>query len=675
MSFNFRQKLAAAFALFALSFTTLAQTKAFDPNFMDTTVEACDNFYRYAVGGWLKNNPIPPAYSSWGVDQIVEKNNYAILQNILETDAKNTKAAKNSDAQLIGDFYASCMDETAINAAGAKPLDPYFKRIDSIKDADSLRNVLAFLQKQGYSPVFAFYADSDQKNSAVNIVNLQQGGLSLPNRDFYTKADEKSKEIRDKFTAHVTKMFTLLGDSPEKAKLNADTVMKVEMRFALASKTPIDLRDPVENYHKMSLTEINALTPNFKWDIFGKELNVPAYTEINIGQPDFFREFNKMTSEVSPADWKTYLRWRVLTRSAGNLAKPFDDENFNFYSATLRGTKEQQPRWRRCLRATDNSLGEALGQEYVKRAFTPEAKKKMNELVENLFVSYKERIEKVDWMGDATKKEALYKLSTFLRKIGYPDKLRGYKGLLITRQSYFDNAANAVWFETNRDWQDIGKAVDKTRWGMTPPTINAYYNPSFNEIVFPAGILQPPYFNLAADDALNYGNAGGIIGHEVTHGFDDEGSQYDAAGNLKVWWTADDRARFEKKADCIVNQFDNYEVLPGLKMQGKLTLGENIADLGGLVIAYNAFKKSLEGKPRPAKIDGFTPEQRFFIGYALGWMVNQRPESIRTQVLGDPHAIPEWRVIGPLSNMPEFAEAFQCKIGDKMVNPKPCQIW
>jgi putative endopeptidase len=675
MSFNFRQKLAAAFALFALSITTLGQTKALDPGFIDSTVEACDNFYRYAVGKWLKDNPIPAAYSSWGVDQIVEKNNFDILQNVLETAAKNTKAANGTDTQLIGDFYASCMDEDAINKAGTKPLEPYFKRIDGIKDADSLRNVIAFLQKQGYSPVFAFYADSDQKNSSMNIANVRQGGLSLPNRDFYTKTDEKSKEIRDKFMAHMTKMFTLLGDTPEQAKANAETVMKIEMRLALASKTPVELRDPVENYHKMTLTEADAVTPNFKWATFGKELNVPAYTELNVGQPDFFKEFNKMTSDVSPADWKTYLRWRVLTRAAARLAKPFEDENFNFYSGVLRGTKEQQPRWRRCLRSTDAGLGEALGQEYVKRAFTPEAKKKMDELVSNLFAAYKERLEKLDWMGDATKKEALYKLSTFLRKIGYPDKLRGYKGLLISRESYFDNVANATFFELNRDLQDIGKKVDKTRWGMTPPTINAYYNPSFNEIVFPAGILQPPFFNVAADDAVNYGDAGGIIGHEMTHGFDDEGSQYDAEGNLKMWWTKEDRARFEKKTDCIVEQFDNYEVLPGLKMQGKLTLGENIADLGGLIIAYNAFKKSMEGKPRPANIDGFTPEQRFFLSYAVGWMVNQRPESIRTQVLGDPHAIPEWRVIGPLSNMPEFAEAFSCKMGDKMVNPKPCKVW
>ncbi|HEY0458528.1 MAG TPA: M13 family metallopeptidase [Pyrinomonadaceae bacterium] len=675
MSFNFRRKLAAALSLFALSVTTLAQNKAFDTNFIDTTVQACDNFYRYAVGNWLKNNPIPAAYSSWGVDQMVEKSNFDILKDVLESASKNTNAAKNSDTQLIGDFYTSCMDEDAINKAGTKPLKTYFKRINSIKDSKGLQKTIASLQKQGFSPVFAFYADSDQKNSSMNIVNIRQGGLSLPNRDFYTKEDEKSKEIREKFLAHMTKMFALLGDSPDEAKAGAETVMKVEMRFALASKTPVELRDPVENYHKMTLTEANAVTPNFAWDVFGQELGVPAYAELNIGQPEFFREFSKMTSEIPLADWKTYLRWRVLTRSSARLAKPFEDENFNFYSGVLRGTQEQQPRWRRCLRATDNSLGEALGQEYVKRAFTPEAKRRMNELVENLFIAYRERIEKLDWMSDATKKEALYKLSTFLRKIGYPDKLRGYAGLKIDRQSYFQNAANTTEFEIARDWRDIGQKVDKTRWGMTPPTINAYYNPSFNEIVFPAGILQPPFFNVSADDALNYGNAGGIIGHEVTHGFDDEGSQYDAEGNLKMWWTKEDRERFEKKADCVVEQFDNYEVLPGLKMQGKLTLGENIADLGGLIIAYNAFKKSMEGKPRPANIDGLTPEQRFFLSYAVGWMVNQRPESIRTQVLGDPHAIPEWRVIGPLSNMPEFAEAFGCKMGDKMVNPKPCKIW
>ena len=675
MRIHFRERFSAAITILALSFTTLAQSKAFDTGFMDTTVKACDNFYRYAVGSWLKNNPIPAAFSSWGVDQIVEKNNYDVLRDILETDAKNTKAARGSDVQLIGDFYASCMNEAAIDKAGAKPLDVYFKQIDSIKDARSLQKTIAELQKSGYAPIFSFYVGADEKNSSVNIVNLRQGGLSLPNRDYYTKTDEKSEQTRRQFLAHATKMFMLLGNSPEQAKTNAETVMRIEQRFAVASKTPIELRDPVENYHKMKLSEANQTTTNFKWDAFAKDLNVVAFDEVNVGQPEFFRELNKMIVDIPVADWQTYLRWRVLTRSASRLAKPFDDENFSFYSTTLRGTKEQQPRWRRCLQATDNNIGEALGQEYVKRAFTPEAKKKMNELVENLFIAYRERLQNLDWMSEATRKEALYKLSTFARKIGYPDKLRGYRGLNIDRKSYFDNVNNATRFEIGRDWQDIGKPVDKTRWGMTPPTINAYYNSSYNEIVFPAGILQPPFFNVAADDALNYGNAGGIIGHEITHGFDDEGSQYDASGNLKMWWTAEDRRRFDAKADCVVEQYDNYEVLPGLKMQGKLTLGENIADLGGLIIAYNAFKKSLEGKPRPENIDGFTPEQRFFIGYAVGWMVNQRPESIRTQVLGDPHAIPEWRVIGPLSNMPEFAEAFQCKIGDQMVRQKPCQVW
>jgi putative endopeptidase len=675
MHSNLFCRVSAFIVLLSMCGVTFAQSKAFDTSYMDTSVEACDNFYRYAVGDWLKNNPIPPAYSSWGVDNIVEKNNYDILKDILETDRKNEKTAKGSDVQLIGDFYDSCMNEAAINDAGAKPLDVYFKQIDSIKDARSLQKTIAELHKSGFSPVFNFYVGSDDKNSSMNIVQIYQGGLSLPNRDYYTKTDEKSQKTREQFLAHVTKMFTLLGDAPGIAKANADTVMKIEMRLALASKTPIDLRDPIENYHKLKISEVNQLSPNFAWDAFGKNLNVAAFNDLNVGQPEFFREFGKMTTEVPVADWKTYLRWRVLTRSAPRLAKPFDDENFNFYSATLRGTKQQQERWRRCLQATDANIGEALGQEYVKRAFTPEAKKKMDALVENLFAAYRERLTKLDWMDEATRKQALYKLSTYLRKIGYPDKLRGYKGLSIDRKSFFGNVSSTLAFETRRDWQDIGKPVDKTRWGMTPPTINAYYNPSYNEIVFPAGILQPPYFDVKADDALNYGNAGGIIGHEMTHGFDDQGSLYDAEGNLKEWWTKADRDRYTKKADCVVEQFDKYEVQPGLFMQGKLTLGENIADFGGLEIAYQAFEKSLEGKPRPANIDGFTPEQRFFLGYALGWMTNQRPESIRTQVLSNPHALPEWRVLGPLSNMPEFAKAFGCKIGDKMVREKPCQIW
>ena len=670
-----RIRFFAITVLLSFTLSNAAQVKFLDPSFIDTSVDACDNFFQYAVGGWLKKNEIPAAFSSWGVDQIVEKNNFDILKEVLESAAKEKNAQRGSSTQLIGDFYASCMDEAAINSAGLTPLKPYFDAIDSMRSPKDLERVVASLQKQGFRVLFGFDAEADLKNSKMNIAGVGQGGLSLPNREYYTKTDEKSVKTREQFLEHVKKMFMLVGDADAVAKSNADTIMKIENRLALASKTPVELRDPVENYHKIEVSELDAMTPGFNWEEYGQMTGAPTFTQIDVGQPDFFREFGKMTTEVPITDWKTYLKWQVLRRAAPRLAKKFDDENFNFYSTVLRGTTEQLPRWRRCLIATDDYVGEALGQEYVKRAFTPQAKAKMNEIIANLFAAYTERIRDLDWMGDSTKTAAQEKLGTFMKKIGYPDKLRGYQGLAISRSSYFANSQNANKFETNRDLRDIGKPVDRTRWGMTAPTINAYYNPSFNEIVFPAGILQPPFFNVNADDAVNYGNAGGIIGHEVTHGFDDEGSQFDAQGNLKMWWTPEDRKRFDEKANCIVSQFDNYEVLPGLNMNGKLTLGENIADLGGLVIAYDAFERSLQGKPRPANIDGLTPEQRFFLSYAVGWMVKQRPESVRTQVLGNPHALAEWRVLGPLSNMPEFAKAFGCKMGDKMVRPNPCKIW
>ena len=668
-------RLFAILAIASLSANAFGQMKPFDTSFMDTTVNACDNFFRYAVGGWLKNNQIPAAFSSWGVDQIVEQNNFDILKGVLEKAAADKNAAKGSSTQMIGNYYASCMDEAAIEKAGASPIKPYLEQIDTIKTSADVVRVTADLQKQGFGLLFSFYADADQKNSAMNIANVYQGGLSLPNREYYTKTDDKSVKIREQFIGHVTRMFQLTGDSVDDAKAKADAIMKLETRLALASRTPVELRDPVANYNKMTVADFARETPSVDWKAFAHERGAPAFSEINVGQPDFFRGLSKAIAETSVADWKTYLKWQIMRRSASRLSKAYDDENFSFYSTVLRGTTEQLPRWRRCLIATDGGLGEALGQEYVKQAFTPAAKAKMNDIVNNLFAAYKVRIENVDWMAPETKAAALKKLAAIQRKIGYPDKLRGYKGLTIGTSSYFENSQNANKFESNRDLQDIGKPVDKTRWGMTPPTINAYYNSNFNEIVFPAGILQPPFFNVSADDAVNYGDAGGVIGHEMTHGFDDEGSQYDAEGNLKMWWTPEDRKLFDAKTDCIAKQFDSYEVLPGLNMNGKLTLGENIADLGGLIIAYNAFEDSLKGKPRPANIDGFTPEQRFFLSYAVGWMVNQRPESIRTQVLGNPHALPEWRVLGPLSNMPEFATAFGCKTGDRMVRPQPCRVW
>lgn len=671
--FKFRF-VTALLVLLSIYTTAMAQSKGFDTSRMDASADACADFFQYANGNWLKNTEIPAAYSRWGSFNILAENNRDILKSVLET-ASQTKAAPGSDAQLIGDFYLSCMDEAAIEKAGAKPLKPYFQKINSIKTKEDLIKLIAEMHNEGVGALFGFGGGPDLKNSSMVIANAGQGGLSLPNREYYTSNEAKMKETREKFVEYVTNMFKFLGDSPKKAAANANTVMNIQTRLAKASLPPVELRNPDNRYHKMSLADAREISPNLSWEAYMTTRGVPPVTEINIGQPEFFKEVNKMLNDVSISDWKTYLRWMTVNDAAPLLSKRFVDENFNFYSKYLSGTKEQQPRWRRCVQATDGSLGEALGQEFVKKAFTPEAKKRMDELISNLFAAMKERINGLDWMGDATKKQALTKLSTFKRKIGYPDVLRGYKGLTIDRKSYFENAANSGEFQIKRNLQDIGKPVDRTRWGMTPPTVNAYYSSLLNEIVFPAGILQPPFFNFSADDAVNYGAIGGVIGHEISHGFDDQGSKFDAEGNYKSWWTDEDRRKFEERAACVARQFDEYEVQPKLFMNGKLTLGENIGDLAGLTIAYDAFKKSLEGKPRPADIDGFTPEQRFFLGWAQVWAAKATQEAEILQVKTDPHALPRWRVNGPLSNMPQFAEAFGCKAPAEMVRKDACLIW
>ena len=658
------------------SFGTLAFAQGgINLAYLDKSADACNNFYQFANGNWLKTTEIPGAFGSWGAGSMLRERNNEILKTILEESAKGTSAPKGSGAQLIGDFYASCLDEAAIEAAGAKPLDMFFKEINSAKSSADLAQTIGRLHRSGVGGTFNYFVYPDFKNSKNNLAYVWQGGLSLPNRDYYTNTDDKSKELRDKFVAHMMRMFTLLGESPEAAKAHADTVMKMETRLALASKGPVELRDPAGSYNHKTFAELNTAVPDFDWATYIKSIGSPQITEVNLAHPQFFATFAEMLKDVPVSDWKTYLRWQTLTASSPFLSKNFADEKFAFFRHTLAGVKEQQPRWRQCATWTDGQLGEALGQEFVKRNFTPEAKKRMNALVDNLFAAYRERIQKLDWMSDATKAQALAKLGSFQRKIGYPDVLRGYKGLTIDRKSFFENVFRSNEFAGVRDLQDIGKPVDKTRWGMTPPTVDAYYNPTYNEIVFPAGILQPPFFNTEAEDAVNYGQIGGIIGHEITHGFDDQGSQFDAEGNLKMWWTADDRKKFEEKADCVVSQFGGYEVDKDLFINGKLTLGENIADLGGVIIAYNAYKKAMEGKPEPPKVDGFTVDQRFFIAYAQGWLRKTRPESIRLLVQSDPHSVPDWRVMGPLSNMPEFGAAFGCKLGDKMVREKPCRVW
>jgi putative endopeptidase len=676
MRFRF---LGAALTAFALGLVVLAQTggHGFDKSRMDETVAACNDFYDYANGGWMKATQIPAAFPSWGSFNILAENNRNTLHEILEEAAKNAAAKSGSTEQKIGDFYATCMDEQKREAEGAKPLAPYLARIDKIKDVKGLETELAYLHKEGVSVLFGFGSGPDLKNSSTNIGNAGQGGLSLPNKDYYTKTDDKSKQLRDAFVQHMSAMFQLLGDAPDQASKEAQTVMAIETRLAENSRSPVELRDVEKQYHIMSAADLDKLTPHFSWEDYFAGLGLPKTLQINMAHPEFFQAADKMLADVPVADWKTYVRWQLVNNSANALSSKFETENFNFYGKTLQGRKEQQPLWRRCVSATDGNLGEALGQEYVKRAFTPEAKQRMQTMVTNLLAAFRDRLEAASWMSDETRKAAITKLAAFGQKIGYPDKWIDYSRLNVSRDSYAANTIRSSEFAELRDLNKIGKAVDKTEWGMTPPTVNAYNNWLRNEIVFPAGILQPPFFNPAADDAINYGGIGAVIGHEITHGFDDEGANFDLAGNLKDWWTPADKKNFEDRSNCIVKQFDAFEVEPGLHETGKLVSGESIADLGGLTVAYHAFEKSLEGKPRPANIDGFTPEQRFFLGWAQVWAEKSTPEYARLIAQSNEHPLGRFRVNGPLSNMTEFAQAFQCKVGDAMVRPteERCQIW
>jgi putative endopeptidase len=673
--------LGAVFVALAVGVGVLAQTgdsgRGFDASRMDRGAAACTDFYQYANGNWLKTTQIPAAFSTWGSFNILAENNRNTLREILEEAAKKQGAAKGSNEQKIGDYYASCMDEAKREAQGVKPLEPEFDRIEKIKDVRDVQAEVARLHRQAIPTLFSFGSLPDLKNSSMVGGFAGQGGLSLPNRDYYTKDDEKSRELREKFVQHVARMFQLLGDSAEKAAANAKTVMAFETRLAQNSRSPVELRDFSKQYNKMNLEQLKTLTPNFSWPDYFKGIGASNITELNVGHPEFFQAVNKMLNEVPLADWKTYLRWQLITATASALSSRFDNENFDFFSRTLEGRKEQYPRWRRCVSATDANLGEALGPIYVARAFTPESKARMKTMIDNLITAFRERITKLEWMSDETRRAAVAKLDAFKQKIGYPEKWIDYSALNVTRDSYLENVLRAGAFAQARDLNKIGKPVDRTEWGMTPPTVNAYNNWLYNEIVFPAGILQAPFFNPQADDAINYGAIGAVIGHEITHGFDDQGAKFDKEGNLKNWWTDVDLKNFEQRSECIIKQFGAYEVEKGLNMQGKLVAGESIADLGGLYVAYDAFQKSMQGKPRAEKIGGFTPEQRFFLGWAQVWAEKATPEFERLMAQSNEHPLARFRVNGPLSNMPPFAEAFQCKAGDAMVRPASdrCNIW
>ncbi len=681
MRFISLRPLIALFAAATFTFVAFAQTapRGFDPaNMCTTTCKACDNFYEYANGGWIAKNEIPPAFSTWGITSPLREKNIAVLHQILEDAAKNSSAAMGSNEQKIGAFYASCMDEAKIEAAGAKPLAPEIAAINNLKNAGELPTLLAHFHSMGVPSLFNFGAQPDFKKSDSVIAVTGQGGLSLPDRDFYLKDDDKSKSTRDAYVAHVTNMFKLLGDEAALAAAEAQTVMKIETQLAQVSLDRVSRRDASKQYHKMSPADLKTVMANFDWPTYFKKIGAPQFTEINVAHPDFFKGLDQMLVSVPIEDWKTYLRWHLVHDAASALSTPYVNEDFNFYGKTLNGTKEIQPRWRRCVVATDGALGEALGEVYVKKAFPPEAKARMKTLVNNLIVALREDIPTLDWMSEPTRQAAIAKLNAFGIKIGYPDKWRDYSTLKIERASFVDNLVRASQFERQRNLGKMGRPVDRTEWGMTPPTVNAYNNSLMNEIVFPAGILQPPYFDLTGDDALNYGAIGAVIGHEMSHGFDDQGRKFDLQGNLKDWWTEADAKNYTERATCVEQQFSNFRVEEiGLNQNGKLVLGESIGDLGGLKIAWLAFQKSMQGKPRPANIDGFTPEQRFFLGWAQVWGRKQTPEAMRQQILTDPHPLGRFRVNGPLSNMPQFAEAFSCKAGDAMVRPpeQRCQVW
>ena len=640
---------------------------------LDKSCKPCDDFYEFAMGGWMKANPIPAEYPTWGTFSQLRDNNLAAMRTVLEAAAK-ANAPAGSTEQKIGDFYTSCTDTAAIEAAGMKPIAGELTAIDAIDDRKSLDAAIAKLQREGVDVLFRFGSTQDIKDSTRVIAQASQGGLGMPDRDYYFRDDEKSKQLRADYEQHVTKMFALAGDAPEKAAAEAKTVMSIETALAKVSRTRVELRDPEKNYHLMPLTEMKTLTPDWSWENYLRAVGAPSMAQVNVRQPEFFKEMNQTLSGVGLPDWKIYLRWHLIHASAPGLPERFVDENFDFYDRKLSGTKEMLPRWKRCVQSTDRNLGEALGQIYVEKYFPSAAKARAKEMVNNLIAALRDDIPTLSWMGPETKKEALAKLQAFNIKIGYTDKWRDYSKLAIDRGSYEANVRRSIEFEHARQLAKIGQPVDRTEWGMTPPTVNAYYSSTMNEIVFPAGILQPPFYNPNADDAVNYGGIGAVIGHEISHGFDDQGSKFDGKGNLHEWWTPDDRKNFTERSDCVAKQFDGYEVEPGLHQNGKLVLGESIGDLGGLAIAYAAYEKSIEGK-RPKDIDGFTPEQRFFLGWAQVWGTNQRAEAARLQTNTDPHPLARFRGNGPVSNMEAFAKAFGCTKGDHMVRGEACKIW
>ena len=652
------------------------QSKPLDPVNLDRSVSACTDFYQFANGGWIKAHPVPPAYSVWGSFTELAENNQGNLLTILRKAAAGGNAQASADLRKLGVYYSSCMDSVAAERAGYQPVSPELQRVAGIRNRADLEAEIARLHGRGVPALFGFGAQQDAKNSAEVIAGIRQGGLSLPDRDYYLNQDKRYVDIRANYTDHVARMFQLLGESQQQAAADAQRVLSIETALARPAKTRVELRDPNANYHRMTAAELAQLAPGFNWPRFFSGEGRADIPSINVQNTVFLKAADSLLTAAPLDDWKAYLRWKIVDAAAPSLSSAFVNEDFRFGS-TLTGAKEQLPRDKRCARATDLGLRDALGQAYVAEYFTPTAKQRALEMVRNLESIFHDRLQTLGWMSDTTKVQATAKLAAFTNKIGYPDKWRDYSTLEIKAGPFLNNQVAVREYERRRELARIGRPVDRTEWGMTPPTVNAYYNPSMNEIVFPAGIMQPPFFDPNADDAVNYGGMGAVIGHEMTHGFDDQGSQFDAQGNLRNWWGATDLEKFKRGTGLVASQFDAYTVLDSVHVNGRLTLGENLADLGGLSISYAALEKALAAKGRPALIDGFTPEQRFFLAWAQIWRQNITPEATRVRINTDPHAPGRWRTNGPLSNMPQFAAAFGCKPGDPMVRPDSVRpvIW
>jgi endothelin-converting enzyme/putative endopeptidase len=629
------------------------------------------DFFEYSCGGWIKRNPIPPDQSSWDTYSKMQDENRERLRGILEAAAK-PDAKRDADTQKIGDYYASCMDEKAIDAKGTEPLRPELEEIAQLKSKEDLAEVAAALRSDNI--LFGFGSTQDYRDASQVIAEVNQGGLGLPDRDYYLKEDAKSVELRKKYVAHVQKMFELLDDKPEAAETEAQAVMRIETTLAKGSLTRVEQRDPKNLDHKLTSAELGKISPDFQWMVFFTKVGLPSLPSLNVTSPTFFKTMNEAIAKESLADWKTYLRWHLVHSNASYLSAPLVNESFAFYGKTLRGQQELQPRWKRCTQYVDNQLGEALGKAYVDQYFSPQAKEEALKMVKEIDAAMAQDIDSLGWMSAATRQQALVKLRGMANKIGYPDKWRDYSKLEIVRGDELGNVERAEQFEFHRDLAKIGKPLDRGEWDMTAPTVNAYYNPQMNDINFPAGVLQPPAFDPTSDAAPNYGDTGGTIGHELTHGFDDEGRQFDAQGNLRDWWTPEDAKEFQQRADCISNQYSKYTIIDDIKINGKLTLGEDVADLGGLILAWKAWKDETKGE-KLQPIDDLTPAQRFFVGYGQSWCGETRDETKRLRATVDPHSPEKYRTNGVVSNMPEFQEAFHCKAGSPMVNQNRCRVW